>query len=618
MKDLLKAFSKGLKPTPTLTHADWAQKYYILPPGAATPGLINMTLTPYLVEPLINFSWSSPIREECWMKGIQIAATTLYDIVCCGVVDFCPCPMIFYFGSDSMAIEYSKIRLESYFEHNPKLVGKVSDGYDKKGKSTHGLKIFQGGSIKLVGGISEKVYRSYSAAIVLLDDIDAFPRDIGGTEKRKGQGSPIDLAKTRTNARQGKYKIGVSGSPTDTETSLIYEEFQKTDQRYYYVPCPFCGTLQVIDFWRIKFKKNAQDELITKPELECISCNKLIPENKKYEIMQLKNGAKWIATKETNNPLVAGRHLSSAYSLIGYDWSDMAKEFIIASRQQKRGNSRPLRTFYNTKLGIPWDNYREQNVINHSDLHKRREEWRSVPEAGVIITAGVDIQAQRIEILVAAHGQKADVYCLEHKVIGGNTLIAYGLDGSPFNELEEYLCKTFINSWGRKQPIMHTCIDMGFRSIIVSPFLFQMTKNGVEITGIFGSSSKTKKKSFVGDPITNKYGVLQRELNVDEGKTLNHFRLQDGLIHFNKHPSFTEEFFRQLTIERFDEKEQRWTCADHARNEATDMLNYLTAAFEIYSNGGNIDWEDFKAWNKNGCQLLDSSTFQIISDGVAV
>jgi phage terminase large subunit GpA-like protein len=615
---LQKAFRRGLTPDPTLTYAQWAKKYFILPPSSAAQGLINLNFTPYLIEPLETLSWTSPILQEYFMKGIQIAASTLFDILICGVIDYFQCPVIMYHGSDSMAIEYVKIRLEPCFENNPRLRGKVFDGYDKKSKSTHGLKIGQGFNLKFCGGIAEKAYRSYSAAIVLMDDIDAFPRDIGGTEKRKGQGSPIDLAITRTNARQGKYKVAVSGSPTDAETSLIYEKFRQGDQRYYHVPCPFCNHLQIIDFKRIRFKKDANDVLINAPELECFSCNKLISENYKYDMMQINNGAKWIATKENKEKKIISRHLSSAYSLLGYTWTEMVKEFIVANREMKRGNVRPLITFKNTKLGIPSENDMKKKIINHTKLYENREDWEKVPEDGIIITAGVDIQAQRIEVLVVAFGEKSNVYCLEYKVIGGNTMIEYGLDGSPYNILEEYLQKTFLNSWGHNQPILHTCIDLGYRSIIASPFLQKMSEKNHEITGIFGSSSKNKKKTFVGEPIKNKYDVQQREINVNEGKTLNYHKLRSGLIHFNKHPSFTDYFFRQLTVEWWSEKEQRWICPEHTRNEATDMLNYATAAFSIYTNDGNVDWKDFRNWNRNGCKITGSAEISVISEGVKI
>ncbi len=620
MKKLKSFFKKGILPDPSLTYAEWAEKYFILPPGAATPGLINLKLTPYLIEPLENMSWSSPVKEEYWMKGIQIAASTLNDIVINATVDYFQCPLIMYFGSDAMAIEYVKIRLEPAFENNPRLKGTIKDGSTKEGKSTHRLKIFPGGSLKFTGGVSEKNYRSYSAAVVLMDDIDAFPSDIGGTEKTKGQGNPIDLAKTRTNARQGKFKVFVQGSPTDKENSLIYAAFKNTDQRYYFVPCPFCGHLQIIDFFKIKFDRDKRGQLVGEPKLECESCKKLIEERYKFSMMQPESGAKWIATKETNDHLTVGRHLSSAYSMLGYNWVTMVKDFLKASDAIKKGNPKKMVTFYNTKLGLPWDNKKSVKVIDHTKLYEDREDY-SVPPEAVIITAGCDVQANRIEVLVAGHEENSHIYCIEHKVIGGDTLIDYGLPGSPWNELEKYLLQTFKNSYGGQQPILHTCLDMGYRSITASPFLQKVTAKGLEITGVFGSASNSaKKKSFIGEPTQNKYGVSLREVNVNEGKTMIHNKIQRGNVHFSTHPSFTDNFFRQFAVETFDEKTQAWICPDHARNEAFDILNYLNAALKIYAGVGGVDWEDFRKWNEKGCFInnTNSGTFKVISSGVHV
>jgi len=620
VKKLKQQFKDGILPDPTLTYAEWAEKYFILPPGSSVPGLINLKLTPYLVEPLENLSWTSPVLQEYWMKGIQIAVSTINDIVLNAVVDYFRCPVIFYHGSDGMALEYVKLRLEPLFENNPRLKGIIKDGGTKDGKSTHRLKIFPGGSIKITGGTSEHNYRSYSAAIVLIDDVDALPKDVGGSEKTKGQGNPIDLAITRTNARQGKFKVFVQGSPTDKDTSLIYEAFKTTDQRYYFCPCPFCSHLQTIDFFRIKFDRDKKGNLEGEPKLECESCKKLIEERYKFSMMQPESGAKWISTKESSDPLIVGRHLSSAYSMLGYTWLQMVKDFLKASNELKKGNQKKMVTFYNTKLGLPWDNHSKVKIIDHTKLYEDREDYTLPPEA-VILIAGCDVQANRIEVLVAGHNEDSHIYCIEHKIIGGNTLIDYGLPGSPWNELEKYLKTPFKNKYGGDQPILHTALDMGFRSITASPFLEKVTATGLEITGVFGSSAKAaKKKNFIGEPASNKYGVSIREINVNEGKTMIHNKLERGLIHFSKHPSFTDEFFRQFTVERFDEKIQAWVCPDHARNEAFDILNYSNAGKYIYVGPGGVDWDDFKLWNEKGCLINDAQTedFKIISSGIKV
>lgn len=608
----------GFYPDPIETMNDWATENYIIPD---TRTRLNLALTPYLIEPLFNMSYVSIVREEYDMKGVQLGYTEVFVIIIAGIVDKWPCRVTMYSPNDTLASEFIKLRFDPAFECNPYLEGKVYEGRSQrnKNKSTIGLKLFKGGNFKSAGGKAEANYRSTPAKYVLFDDLDGFPRDVGGTEKRKGQGGPIELGRKRANAQRGKFKIFAQGTPTDEETSLICAEYKNGDQRKYNIPCPHCSTMQIIEWNRVKYvRENGEFEKVL--GLECVSCNKIIPESKKYHLMQPESGAKWIAENETRDKTVVSRQISSAYSLLGCTWSDMAKEHIKAGASAKRGNFRPMATFYNTMLGLPWKNELLSTRISHKVLKSQNiEPVEKVPENAVIIVAGIDIQGNRIEVLVVGYGENAERYCIEYKVIGGNTTIAYGLDGSPYNDLEEFLKRTYENHAGSSQPILHSCIDMGFRSVVASPFLVDVTAEGLPITAVFGSSHGKKKKSFLAPEATeNKYGYPQRELNVDEGKTLADNQLKMKIIKFINHPSFTPDFYKQLTVENFDEEKQAWVCPDHARNEAFDMLVYSQAAFEVYKGGGNIDWEDFKEWNKNGCTIEDSAGGTVINPGVKV
>lgn len=625
------AISAGIKPDPLINLHEWAAEKFILPPGAVPPGKINFDLVPYLIEPLINFSWSSPIQEEYWMKGIQIAASTLFEIILQACVDCFQCPIISYYPSDGMAEEYVKTRIDPSFENNPIFKGKISDGYDRRNKSTLGLKIFPGGSLKFTGGISEKAYRTFSASMVFFDDIDSLPRNIAGVKtkdgKIKGQGSPITLGRGRTNAKQKKYKMGVSGSPTDEETSIIFEHYKLYDQRMYHVVCPECGQLQILDFWRIRPPKKTG---LKGYHLQCESCNKMIPESKKFWMMQPKNGAKWIATKESEHPLRISRHISSAYSLLGYSWDDMYREFITANEAKERGKFELMISFWNTKLGLPWSNKSKTDTIDHRLLIKSKEDYNKVPEEAAILTAAVDVQGNRLEVLIVGHCENSHIYCMEHKIIGGSTLIKYGLPGSPFNDLVDYLNKPLENYAGHDQPILQVVIDIGFRSIIVSPFLRDVSRLPTpwDIAGVFGGTGiAKKKKTFVSDPIKNKYDVDQYEINVDEGKTIIHNKLKDvdfdgnpkeREIHFSHHPSFTDDLIRQCTAEIYNITTKKWETPGGKRNEGLDMLNYNQAGFDIYTHGGQVDWDDFKTWNKSGCTMKKNQETKIISQGIMV
>jgi phage terminase large subunit GpA-like protein len=139
----------------------------------------------------------------------------------------------------------------------------------------------------------------------------------------------------------------------------------------------------------------------------------------------------------------------------------------------------------------------------------------------------------------------------------------------------------------------------------------------MEITGVFGGTGRDKRKTFVSASIQNKYGQNQRELNVNEGKTLIDNHIKNGRVHFSKHPSFTEDFFRGLTAEQFNPDTQSWEKPDYAHNEPFDLINYNLATFYIYTDGRPVEWDDYKNWNKNGCNVIvENETEGIVSKGI--
>jgi len=108
--------------------------------------------------------------------------------------------------------------------------------------------------IKFAGGNSGRSYRFFSAGMVIIDDVNALPSNIGGSKNEQGEGSPLKLAKSRVDARQGKYKLYFSGTPT-TESGLITKSYLESDCRQLLVPCPECNHFQFLDFFKIKFQK---------------------------------------------------------------------------------------------------------------------------------------------------------------------------------------------------------------------------------------------------------------------------------------------------------------------------------------------------------------------------
>jgi hypothetical protein len=64
-----------------------------------------------------------------------------------------------------------------------------------------------------------------------------------------------------------------------------------------------------------------------------------------------------------------------------------------------------MKGFVNTVLGLPFEE--EAEAPEWQRLYERREAWRIglVPEPGLFLTAGVDVQKDRIEVEVVAWGR---------------------------------------------------------------------------------------------------------------------------------------------------------------------------------------------------------------------
>lgn len=110
------------------------------------------------------------------------------------------------------------------------------------------------------------------ARYLFMDEIDGYPQDIDG------EGDPILLAERRTATFSKRKKIFLVSTPTIKGLSNIEREFENSDKRYYFVPCPYCGGFQKLEWAQIR----AEDG---KAQYECVHCGKLIGEHYKTQMV---------------------------------------------------------------------------------------------------------------------------------------------------------------------------------------------------------------------------------------------------------------------------------------------------------------------------------------------
>lgn len=563
-------FNAGLKPDPLMNISEWADKYRILSQKAsAEPGKWRTSRTPYLKEIMDCLSPYSGIEKVVFMKGAQIGGTEVGNNFLGYIVHLSPGPVMLVMPTVDGAKRTSKTRIDPMFAAIPELKGVISDRRSKDASNTTLMKEFQGGVLVLTGANSAIGLRSMPVRYIFLDEIDAYKGDV------EGEGDPVNLAIKRTSTFNRR-KIFMVSTPTIQGVSRIEYEYEQSDQRHYMVPCPYCNKRQSLKWKQIHFEN---DDPATATYV-CEHCGAIIEEHLKT--WMLENGI-W----EKTNPksIVAGFHLSSLYSPVGwFSWADAVKQFLDAKNKDNL-----LKVWVNTVLGETW--LEKGEAPEWQILFDKREDYQQeiVPSGGLFLTAGADVQKDRIECEVVAWGRNKESWSVGYFIINGDTARE-----EVWNELSEFSKRYFEHSSGVMLPISRFAIDSGFATQQVynwvrkQPINFAMaikgTDSGVTPLGlptrvdlnINGKRLRRGAKVWsVGTSILKSelYQFLRLTQNEDESYPA-------GYCHF---PKYGSEYFKQLTAEQLVTKmvrgyQKREWQKTRERNEALDCRVYARAA----------------------------------------
>src|SRR5262249_54830958 len=142
------------------------------------------------------------------------------------------------------------------------LRGLVKDARSRDSGNTLLHKSFPGGHITLAGANSPASLASRPIRIVLCDEVDRFPASAGA------EGDPVSLAKQRS-ATFWRRKLILVSTPTIKGSSRIAAAYAESDQRRYLVPCPACGTRQVLDWHHVRWPRNHPEAAV----YACAACD---------------------------------------------------------------------------------------------------------------------------------------------------------------------------------------------------------------------------------------------------------------------------------------------------------------------------------------------------------
>ena len=559
---LIKDILKVLTPPPKLTVSEWADGYRMLSSEAsAEPGRWRTSRAEYQ-RGMMDAINEAETQKVVVMTSAQIGKTELL-LNCMGYfMDYDPAPIMYVQPTNDMARAFSTDRLDPMLRDTPTLRNKINNNKKRDSGNTIMYKKFPGGHITMAGANSPASLASRPIRILFLDEVDRFPFSAGS------EGDPVNLAIKRTTTFWNK-KIFMVSTPTVKGQSRIELEYEDSTMEQWQVKCPSCGKYQPYTWAQIDFSD------VT---MVCAHCKERFD-----EYTWKKQHGKWVARAENNG--TRGFHLNELASP-WVKWQDVIDNFLAA-----KNNPELLQVWVNTSLGESWE---EPSDTEADDIIKRRERYNcEVPEGVLLLTAGVDVQNDRLELEVVGWGHGRESWGIEYKVIMGDT------EQEPvWTQLDNYLQKTFRFEDGSGILISSVCIDSGGHR---TSEVYKFTGNR-EHRRIFAIKGKGGEGiPFIGNHTrNNRQRAALFTIGVDAGKNNILSRLKtefegDGYMHFpiEAEKGYDEIYFDGITSESKKVRKVRgqteveWVVRAGSRNEPLDCRNYATAAMEIF--GPNFD-----------------------------
>jgi phage terminase large subunit GpA-like protein len=441
-EELSQAWRDGLLPDPALTVSEWADRHRVLSPRAsAEPGRYRTDRTPYMRAIADALSPTHPARRIVVMKSAQVGFTEGGNNWIGYVIHHAPGPMLAVQPTVELAKRFSRQRIEPLISESPALRERVRPARSRDAGNTVLSKEFPAGLLVITGANSAVGLRSMPARYLFLDEVDAYP------PSADEEGDPVALAEARTRTFSWRSKVLLGSTPTIHGLSRIEREYEASDQRRYFVPCPHCADMQWLKFERLRWAKG-------RPETThyiCASCEGRIEEHHKTAMLE---AGEWRPTAQAQDPGTIGLHISALYSPVGwFSWENIARLWEAATTDEAK------RSFKNSVLGETWIETGE--APDWQRLYERRETWQigTVPNGGLFLTAGADVQKDRIEVDVWAWGRGLESWLVDHMVVEGGPEQA-----ETWEDLGLLLDRSWLHAHGTRIAIAKLAIDTGYEA----------------------------------------------------------------------------------------------------------------------------------------------------------
>lgn len=562
--------------------SEWAAERRFVDRGAFK-GLWSNDKAPFMVE-IMDAADDPRVREIVFQKPAQIGGSEFLNNVIGKRIDLAPTDIIYCAEKEDKATAWTQESFDTMVRATPTLKSKVAKEPEFNNQK---YKKFAGGGLYIVWATSPAELSSRPAEILIFDEKAAY--------KPTKEGDPVKLGEARQKTYDDTRLTIKNSTPrrclctTDAETcGDISHDFLAGDQREYYVPCPHCDEFQTLKFggkdtnYGLKWDAEAPEA----PYYVCEHCACMIEEFDRDEMLI---AGKWIAAK----PFVdtASFKINQLYSPF-VSWATFVADWLDACKDKAK-----LEVFTNTVLGEVW---KPIATISYDDLAWNLEQYAAdVPPGVLLLTAGVDIQKDRIECEIVGWGHGNESWSIDYRVLFGDTGVEWkdpatdDYEPSVWNDLEQYLASSFIGTGGQAFRVQCACVDSGYQTDIVYRFVHKFARR--RWFAIKGMPDPFKpavsKPTMQGTkPRVRMFPLGVNAIKDEVFSSLRITKHGPSYCHFPDKPHYDEAHMRQLCSEKMTTHTRQGRSyrvyeklGPNVRNEALDVRVYAIAARAIFN-----------------------------------
>ncbi len=577
-----KTFFQAIQPEHVkITPSEWADEHRVLSSKASSePGRWRTSRTPYVKEPLDSLGPQCKATTIVLMWASQVAKTETGLNWIGYVMDVAPGPMLMVQPNEAMIKKVVRQRLDPAINETPRLREKVSENKGRDSSNNLFTKDFPGGQLIMAGANAPAGLASMPIRYLFGDEIDRWPGDVGG------EGDPVELAEARTRTFPNAKRFYTS-TPTEKGHSRIETAFEESDQRHYYVPCPHCAHMQTLRFGNLHWDIDDRAMLIEgSVYYQCEGCGTLLRNHEKQKMLA---AGEWRPhrpdVKDTR-----GYFLNSLYSPFeSYGWVQIVKDFLRTKKKPSR-----LKTFVNTVLAETWQE--KGDAPDWENLYNRREDYPigTLPRGVLFVTAGVDIQRDRIECEVKGWGRNYENWSIEYHVFKGDTS-----KQDVWKNLWDMLPHKFPHADGGELPIAMMAVDSSDQTMMVYDQVRKcndprvLAIKGKDLSAVTVGQPKEVDINIEGKRIYRGIKFWPVGVSLIKMELYGWWRQrvpkpgESVPFGFSHWPEYPEEYFKQATAETRVPKVvngrtiMRWDKR-YDRNEALDVNVYNRAAAFVF------------------------------------